>query len=161
MIVTSPVAADGSFFVQDAGGGEWSGVRVYSAVGALSVAIGDEVTVRGEAQEYYEETEVVVADAVDVSVTGTGRVSASALSTPPADWEPWEGVLVAAEGIRIGDPVDDYGQWSTDWDVLLDDYLHDYAGIITSGELTSLTGVVRWSYDEQKLCPRRASDFKE
>jgi hypothetical protein len=70
-------------------------------------------------------------------------------------------VLVTAEGIRIGEPYDDYGQWDTDWGILVDDYLFDHSSVITSGELTSLTGVIRWAYDEQKICPRRAGDFVE
>jgi hypothetical protein len=85
----------------------------------------------------------------------------TSLSAPPADWEPYEGVLVEAVGIALGEPVDDYGQWSTDWGILVDDYFVDYSPFIQSGPLTSLTGVMRWSYDEEKLCPRRAADFEE
>jgi hypothetical protein len=134
---------------------------VYPDAVSFPVSLGDEVSLTGYAQEYYDETEIVVDSGSSLSVTGKGSVSTTSLTAPPTDWEPYEGVLVAAEGIRIGESLSDYGEWDTDWDIVVDDFLYDYSAVMAPGPLSSLTGVVRWSWDLRKLCPPRAADIQE
>lgn len=157
VVVTTGPATDGSIFVQDAGGGEWAGVRVYSGGTFPAVEAGDKVTVVGVAQEYYDETEVI---ASTITVTGSGSVSVLKLTAPPSDWEPYEGVLVRLQGVALGGTIDSYGQVATDWGIYVDDFLWDYSlDLDPTITYTSITGVMRWSYEEEKVCPRGISDL--
>jgi len=143
--------------VQDAGGGEWAGVRVYSNGTFPAVEAGDKVTVVGVAQEYYDETEVI---ASSITVTGSGSISVLKLSAPPSDWEPYEGVLVKLQGVALGGTIDSYGQVATDWGIYVDDFLWDYSmDLDPTITYTSITGVMRWSYEDEKVCPRGISDL--
>ncbi len=160
LVVTTPVAGDGSFFVQDAGGGMWSGLRVYPDAVEVSVVPGDEVTVSGYVQEYYDETEMVVAAVEDVELTGSGTPKSLKLSSPPADWEAYEGVLVELAEVTLTSEPDGYGEMTSDWDVRVDDYFFPYADEVLPGGTYTFVGVMRWSYEVDKICPRSAADVR-
>ena len=55
------------------GGGEWSGVYVYTANvdETLSVAIGDVLNITGEVVEFYDLTELKIGSAADIEMQGT------------------------------------------------------------------------------------------
>ncbi|GDX79077.1 hypothetical protein LBMAG42_08880 [Deltaproteobacteria bacterium] len=143
-------------------GGKWSGARVYLDAVETTVALGDEVHIEGFAQEYYDETELVVDAGGVLDVTGSGRVTVDSLSAIPSDWEPWEGAVVELEDVSATAPTDDYGLTLTNWSLYLDDCIFDYTAEYNAGRTyASITGAVRWSYDEQKLCPRFAADLVE
>lgn len=161
LVVTSAVAVDGddsTVFVQDAGGGEYSGIAVFLPAGTLDLQIGDVIDVTGSVSEYYGFTEVFVADAADVVVTGSATPVADALTTGPADWEAWEGCLVTLEGVSVTGDVTDYGQYPTSYDILLDDMFYDVTA--SNGDTyASATGLVYYSYEAWNLEPRTASDL--
>ena len=162
VIATSPATGGGSgFFVQDAGGGEWSGVYVYMGGADWDVQPGDELTVVGTVTEYFDLTEIVVASDADVVKTGTGTPVASMLGTAPADWEPYEGVLVTLEGgVEATSDLDENGQVSTDWGLFLDDLFFEYTA--AEGDTwATVTGPLYYSYSEWKVCPRTAADLAE
>ena len=157
--VTSPVANNGmGFFVQDDGGGEWSGMFVYLGKAVASVATGDQVTVTGAVTEYYEFTEVSVADGTDIEVTGSCTPSATTLQAAPADFESYESVLLTVLDLNVTTDADDYGVHETDFgDLTIDDLFWTYEG--GAGDaLTSLTGPLMYAYDGWKLEPRGSSD---
>jgi predicted extracellular nuclease len=152
--------ASGGFFVQDFGGGAYSGVYVYYGAEVVSVARGDELTITGEVTEYYELTELSVGAASDVVRTGSGTPAATALSSVPGDWEPYEGVLLTLQGLRITSEADSYGQSDTSFGILLDDmlfYYNDYYGMGDS--FTAVTGPLTYTFDAYKLEPRDIDDF--
>lgn len=159
LIATSD-ADEGGFFVQDAGGGVYSGLYIYTPSGAEDVSTGDEVTVTGEVDEYYELTEVV---ASSVSVTGTGTPTATELTTGPADWEPYEGVLLTVRGLTLTSEPDKHGVCETDWTDL---YVQETYYAITDDhdvgtELRSVTGPLTYSYSQYRLLPRSAADVRQ
>ena len=87
-VVTSPVTADGKgLFVQDEGGGAYSGIYVYLGNDSSeSYAVGEKVDIEGQVIEYYDLTELSY---VDIVKTGeTAAAVASPLSAAPSDWEP-------------------------------------------------------------------------
>lgn len=157
------LSGDG-FFVQDDGGGEWSGVYIYSdAVGDLGINEGDVLDITGSVTEYYDLTEIVISDASDVVVTGSGSPTAYAVASAPADWESLEGVLITAQGLSLtGDP-DEYGESPTDWgDLVLDDMFWDYSGTYSNGaSLGDVTGVVTYAYEDWRLAPRASGDIQD
>jgi predicted extracellular nuclease len=159
VIATTQSDGDG-FFVQDVGGGEYSGIYVYGS--STEVSVGDELTITGEVTEYYDFTEIVVGSDSDISITGSGSATSTTLSEAPADWEVYEGVLIRVEDISLTSEADEYGQCDTSWDGLtLDDLLYDYYDDYFSGDsFEHITGALGYGYSAWRLYSRDASDFE-
>ncbi len=158
VVATTPAAEDeGSiFFVQDAGGG--TGVGVFVPDVLVTVNTGDVLTLTGSASEFYDFTQLYVADAAGVEVTAsTGRPVAESLSAAPSDWEPYEGMLVTLAGVNVTSDQT-YGEVSTDWNVKIDDLYYDHDAA-NGDSFATVTGVVYYSYSEWKIEPREASDL--
>lgn len=159
VVATSgPSTAGSGFFVQDAGGGPYSGIYVYKGGASFSVAAGDVLTVTGTVTEYYDLTEIVVSSTSDVVKTGSASPVATVLSSAPSDWEPYEGVLLTLNNVGVTSAVDSYGQVSTNWGVYLDDLLYDFT-LDNGDSLRSVTGPLYYSFSEWKVLPRSESDL--
>jgi predicted extracellular nuclease len=155
VVVTSEVDLDEKgFFVQDIGGGEYSGVYVYRG-SASAVSIGDMVEVTGVVTEYYGLTEIVVSDDADIVVTdpGEGIIATDAVSTTPSDWESWEGCLVTIFDVTVTSDDDGYGAVDLDNGLLLDDLLHSHGASDGDG-FDEITGIITWAYSAWRINPR-------
>jgi len=162
VIATSGLTADGKgFFVEDAGGGMWSGIYVYVGSNAVTVAAGDQLTIVGTTSEYYDYTELSIGGAADIVKTGTGTVTPTVLSSVPSDWEPYEGVLVTLNGLDVTSDPDSFGEESTSWgSLMLNDSFFSYFDSVSSGDhLSSVTGTISYSYKLWLLNPRDAGDL--
>ncbi|MAY80494.1 MAG: hypothetical protein CL930_06865 [Deltaproteobacteria bacterium] len=153
------------FFAQDDGGGEWSGVYMYtySEVGeALSgIAPGDVLTVTGEIVEFYDLTEIKITSMDDVVVSGdTADVVANVISETPASWETWEGCLVEVENVEITGDEDTYGAAPMNNGALIDDELFRF-DVANGDSFSSVLGIITYSYSEYRLLPRSDADFNE
>lgn len=162
LVVTSPVDFDGEdsmFFVQDAGGGAYSGLAVFVPGAEVDVQVGDVVDVSGDVSEYYGFTELFVSDATTLVQTGGDAMPVSeTLTAAPSDWEPYEGMLITLSDVEITGEMTDYGQLPTSYGILIDDLF-----VLTNAEegdvFSSVTGVLNYSYEEWNLEPRTASDL--
>ena len=156
---------DDGFFVQDADGGEYSGVYVYlydeALEGLADVAAGDVLNITGTVTEYFDLTEISVSSADDIQATGeTAEATVDQLATTPGDWEAWEGCLVELAGVSVTSDEDEYGAASTNHDAMLDDDLFDF-DVSNGDSFSSVTGAVTYSYSEYRLLPRSAADLAE
>jgi len=159
-VVTGVEGSDG-FFIQDVGGGEYSGVYVYTGGDAVGVSAGDRVTIVAETTEFYDLTELVLASAADVTITGTETVVADIVSGV-SDWEVWEGCLVSVEDVTATAETDKYGVTPLDAGIALDDvlwYYQDEIDVAGGGTWASITGAVTYTYGEYSLNPSSAADF--
>lgn len=160
VVVSAPMADEG-FWVQDAGGGAWSGLYVYTdrVDGEVTVSVGDVLNITGEVSEYFDLTEISIGNINDIEAQGTtADVTSVELSEAPADWEEYEGVLITLADVTIGDGGE-YGVYSLNYaGLLIDDEIYDYT-VNPGDSFASLTGVVHYSYGEFKLYPRTESDF--
>ena len=112
VIVTSGINARGEgFYVQDPGGGEYSGVYVYTALAGEGIAplVGNSVSVTGVVVEYYGFTEISVSSPQSVVTTGEGTVTPTVVSEV-SDWEAYEGVLLTLEQQEVVSDLNDYGE---------------------------------------------------
>lgn len=151
-------SGDEGFFVQDQGGGEYSGIYVFLGdSSSLGVTIGDLLDLSGVVTEYYDMTELSSSDDRITPTGGTGTCTPAVLDSTPADWEPYECVLVTLENVEITSDPDSHGEIGTNYGINIDDWFHDMNA--SSGDtFTSVTGLVLYSYDTFKLCPRASSD---
>jgi predicted extracellular nuclease len=148
-----------TFFVQDATGGDLSGISVYTPNGVATVAVGDVLTLTGVAGEFYGLTQISIDDAATgITVTGTGATPiVTPVASAPSDWEPYEGMLVTLADVAVTSDSS-YGEVETNYGIKLDTLYYEHNA--NNGDtFTSVTGVVYYSYDEWKLEPRDAGDL--
>ena len=160
-------AYDGAnyFFAQAPGGGACCGLYVYEMTGD-EVAVGDEVTLEGTYQEYYGQTEVCFGT---VEVTGSTGPS-TPLSFEPCDlaWfgtlqHDMEGVLVTVDQgpYEVTDVESEYGEFQIEDCLWIDDKLYELPMPSEGDEFTSITGVLRYGYNESRISPRGSGDLVE
>jgi hypothetical protein len=147
------------YFLQD-GAGEWNGIRVYNTSTTTRPNVGDRVRIKGTVKEQFYNTEInSVTNETVILSTGNELPAVSVVTTLDANSEKWEGVLVkvvnanctsASAGFGMATVNDGSGQIQIDDDI----YKHTF----TQGTAYNITGVVYYSYDEQKILPRSAAD---
>ena len=170
-LVVTALKAGGAgvdFWAQDAGGGVQSGIYFFDADGVTpaDIAVGDEVTVKGEYVEYYDLSEIRIEE---VTVTGNGLVpTVDAVSladlAAAATAELWEGCLIEVSGTKtVADTAIGFGEYLvTDGslnNIHVNDFIFDSFEGRQNGEvLTYLAGVWNYSFEQYKLEPRSADD---
>ena len=149
------------FFVQDQGGGPWSGIYVYLGYlddpSVIEVQRGDLLTLKGSVSEYYDYTEFSLSDASDLEITGTATAVATSLSSVPDDWEEHESCLITLEDATVTSAPSTYNEVDLDWGIAMDDLIYDH-GASNGTTYTELTGLLYYSYEAWKICPAQAED---
>ena len=178
--------ADGTgygVYVQEAGGGQWSGVWAYTATGAEAFHRGQLVNLSGFVQEYDGSahdwgnsiTEIVVNDGTlalgaiaaagsDVAEPAPEQLSVASLGADISA-EPWEGALVRVQGaLTVADGHLGFGEFSVDdgsgATIRVDDRLFLYGPVYTGDTFTAIQGVLDYSYGAWKIEPRDAADLQ-
>ncbi|MBM4355483.1 MAG: hypothetical protein FJ109_17125 [Deltaproteobacteria bacterium] len=166
VVVTAPVFAasqklDG-FFVQDVGGGEYSGIKVVLDKGTAPVLkVGDVVNLVGDLKEYYCLTEF---DATNIVVTGKTETPTAAAVQPAdvaadaATSEKYEGVLVKLEGVPVAE-VDQYGNIVLEGGAVVNDAITDLPKVAAGCKYESLVGVIDYSFKQYLVLPRSLEDL--
>lgn len=169
VVVTTPFDFGGdTYWVQDPMGGAFSGISVYMPMaGAFTPSPGDVVTLCGEYDEFFDQSQLQIGAATDVTASGNGPVPAPEVLTPddlgidpPA--EDWEGVLVRVENVTVTAPADMFGQWEVDNVLLLDDAffaMASWPNPAVDDTFSSITGVLEYTFDAYKLAPRDEADI--
>lgn len=168
------------FFISDPAGGAYSGIYVYDqgSIAPGSLNMGDHVVVKGNYKEYYDKSEIVLeGSSSEVSIVTTGQVvpmtivaaaNLGSIATGGADAEKYEGVLVQVDMsgafLSISVEPNTYGEFTvsngTD-DMQVDDYLFDgaSAGVNMASQVSTLVGILDYSYETFELLPRSPADF--
>jgi predicted extracellular nuclease len=167
VVVTAPVHfvddnLDG-FFVQEKGGGPYSGIKITVATGtAPELAVGDVFDVVGDAKEYYCLTELEATKLTKTDQTAdpvADVVPAAKLASKNPEAEPYEGGLVRIENVKLAS-TDNYGGFATEEGVVVDDAVFkDMKPAGVGCVYKSITGVLDYGYSEYKLLPRDAADL--
>lgn len=170
VIVTTPMSFNTKdMFVQEADGGEYSGIHIYIP-GAMDpgLAVGDIVTVTGEYQEFYDESQIVVYDIADITSTGSGpaptpiSVDANDVKTGGPMQENYEGVLVQVSGVEVTAVDDMFGEWEVSDGLVMENMFFDNAdwpSPMLGDPYAELTGVLTYNYEKARLAPRTPSDI--
>ena len=146
----------GSYFIQD-GEGEWNGVYVY---GSSSVAVGDEIELIAEVDEYYDLTELKNISSFTLLSSGNELPEASVLDTWGVNDEAYEGVLVKVEDAACTNDNVGFGEWELNdgsGPCRVDDMGVVYSPAV--GINYSVTGPLQYSYDFYKIEPRDENDI--
>jgi len=150
--------------IEDASGGEWSGVVLYGYDGVFNgIERGDSIVVSGYVSEYYNLTEVVV-NSVDFNEAGHSVPAAEDLSTVDIAQEKWEGVFASITSVTVTNSDLGNGEWAVDdgsGEARIDD-MGTYGFSVSVGDtFDEIVGVVFYTYDNYKLEPRDEDDITE
>jgi hypothetical protein len=173
-LVVTAVYTDNGFFVQDPDATEYGAIYAYDRgtyTGVSGVEVGDVVSINGVYKEYYDLSEIT-----DPTVTITDTTTPPApiivpdpctIATDGANTERYESMLVQVVNATVTsanpDSPDDYGEFELADCLRVDDLLTDVmvpqpeAGRVFSG----VTGVLNYSYGQNKLTPRGADDIAD
>ena len=156
------------FWVQDVGGGEYSGIRVYlDDTTDAGITEGSVIDVTGTVVEYFDLTQIQPLSVDDIVMIDTVMEPTVDVVDPETttDWEPWEGVLVQFDDVVVGADVGFGEHEITIGDDMvpfrIDDMVYaDVDAVIGEGDtLDSVVGFVHYSYSNWKLQPRDADDL--
>jgi hypothetical protein len=169
-VVVTGVAGN-AIFVQEPGGGEYSGVFVF-LMAAPTVEIGDEVDLVGLTVEFNGLTEI---DVTGGSITATGNTGLDLVPEviDAADLgEPWESVLVRVQGDPVGVvalPSGDEFDVAVGGSVVrIDDFLFspfddavNFPSFGVEATFSAISGPVNYFGGAFKVAPRDAADFED
>ncbi len=148
------------FFIQDAGGGEYSGIYVYApSASDTYLEVGYELTITGQTTEFYDWTEFNVADTSAFEVTGSAAPSVDTVDPATvSDWEVWESCLINIGAATALDNVNGYGEIALDSGLVLDNWFFDYQGE-QGATWTGVSGQLIYNFESWKLAPRSEEDL--
>lgn len=176
LVVTGVAPSGNAFFAQHPEGGQNSGCYIFvGAVDISGLALGDEVTVEGVTEEFFDLTEINATEGM-ITETGSGvAVTVSGVDIgdfgSAATAEPWESVLVEvteAQSLSVSNEPggDEFVVLHTSDTVRVDNYLFsvynapgDFPGFGLGSSFTGITGVVNYNSSTFKLAPRSAADL--
>jgi hypothetical protein len=165
---------DAAFFVQEPGGGAYSGIQVFVAdTTGLQITPGDDLTITGTYDEFFDMSQIEVADASAITVNSSGPAPAPEVIADPATIatggamaEEYEGVLVRVENVTVtnenpDDPME-FGEFTVTGDLRIDDVffaLADWNKPALDQAYASITGLLNFGYSNFKLEPRDPADL--
>jgi hypothetical protein len=160
-----------SYFFIHEGTGAFKGVKIYAPGYGSAINVGDDVTVCGKVQEYYNETEISLHFPGALVVHSTGNVdwgytNVTTTAVAPGDTissEKYEGQLIRMQNATVTQIPDSYGQWkvkdATAVAAMVDDAGY-YVYEPTLGDvMTELRGILFYNYAEYKTNPRNEADI--
>ncbi len=159
-VVTSTLTGDEEgFFIQDEGGGEWTGIYVFvgQAGGGIAPLIGDKLTITGSVSEFYDSTQLVISSAENLVVTGDGEAVPTVVSSVD-DWEAYEGCLITLEEQTVTSDVNSYGEADLSFGIPMDNSFFNF-DTCYDASYDSITGIVTYSFEEFKINPRSQDDL--
>lgn len=148
------------YYIQD-GNGAYNGVFVLDYVN--NPTIGDNVTITGTVDEYFNYTTVENPSVFVVNSSGNTLPAALALTTLAVNAEQYEGVLVKVSGATCtaDTATNGNGEWTINdgsGALIVDNKMFSY-NAITSTDY-NVTGVVDYSFSNFKLLPRDVNDVQ-
>ncbi len=175
-VVTAGYGVTGSanFFLEMKQGGPYSGIMVYvpASLGTFPVNLGDSLTVTGTVSEYYDNTELGVADTNDIARQGTTTlppvaiVTCDYLDTTATTTIPWdsaeayEGVLVQVKNAVVDSALNAAGNFQIGDGTGYAYVRNNYSYTPAVGDYLNVTGIVHTHYNYYKLRPRTVDDIE-
>jgi predicted extracellular nuclease len=173
VVVVSPVQVeDGVMVVQEPEGGPYSGILVFlyaDVVAGVPLSPGDVVTITGEYDEFFDESQITVTSVDGVDVSGTGAIPAP-IDVDPGDVvvgastaESYEGVPVCLSNVVATDATNQYGDFHVDDDMAVTNLFlfgtPDFLDVLPGTSFARLCGPIRFTFGEYKIAPREAADY--
>ena len=171
-VVVTAIDSDNNFFIQDALGGAFSGIRILNASNQAlgTMVVGSRVSLTGTYEEFYTESQIRL---LRLDSTEPGSPVQPAVVNPEevatnGIWaEAYEGVFVRVLDVIVINsnpdaPGNDYSEFMVTGNLRVDDELWETSPDPRRNQyFVSLTGVMRFSYNNTKLLVRGPHDVVE
>lgn len=150
-------------FIAD-GAGAWNGIVLYMpGSGWTGLAVGDEIQVTGEVQEFNDLTEITNISAWSVLSSGNPVYPPTLLTTAAANDEQYESTYVRFENVTVTNEDLGFGEWEIDdgsGPFVVDDiFIYSYTPLL--GDLFDwIQGPVYYSFGAYKLEPYSDSEMQ-
>ncbi|HLT38458.1 MAG TPA: hypothetical protein VK034_19360, partial [Enhygromyxa sp.] len=140
----------------------------------LSIAAGDELTIIGNYDEFFDMSQIEVADASGVSKIGSVAppspeliADPSTIATGGSMTEDYEGVLVRVENVTVEsenpDAPEDFNEFAVTGSLRVDDLffdMDDWTRPAVGTSFAAISGVLVYRNENFKLEPRDAADLE-
>ncbi|HMR75571.1 MAG TPA: amidohydrolase family protein [Polyangiaceae bacterium] len=159
------------FYVQDTSLKPFSGIFVFTKGTAPGVSVGNQITVTGTYEEFFDFSEI---SSPTITVTNPGTTlpfgpvaitNPADLATGSAQAEQWESMLLSIAGVQVTnmnpDAPKDFDEFSVTGNLRIDDEIYEALDNTYSvgTAFSKITGVLAYSFSERKLLPRSAADL--
>jgi hypothetical protein len=147
------------YFLQD-GSGAWNGIHVYQGSNSNLPSIGNQVQVTGTVAEFNGLTQLTNVTTVVLNQAVPLPAPIDITTLQLSSEEQWEGVLVRVVEVECTNANSGFGMWEVN-DGSGPAKVHNLMftfGAVLGGEYT-ITGVVNYSFDEFRICPRNSADI--
>ncbi|MFT6320537.1 MAG: hypothetical protein ACJAT4_001463, partial [Granulosicoccus sp.] len=155
--IVTAVAPQG-YFIQD-GTALRSGIYIYDQDN--SPAIGEEVTLTGTVDEYFELTEIVNVSSFTTNSSNNTLPDPTLLSTGDASNEDYEGMLVTVQNATCSNTDIGFGEWQVNdgsGELAVDDLIYLFSPDLNIDY--GVTGILTYSFSAYKIEPRSIEDIE-
>jgi len=155
-IVTGIYAS--GYFIQN-GNGPWTGVHVFN--NSNTPVIGDSISIVGNVVEYFSLTQITSITTFINHSSGNTLPVAEEITSAQSKTEAYEGVLVKVMNAVCTDANSGFGMWKINSGVdssKVHGLFYDYTPIL--GSEYNITGVINYSFNEFRVCPRNIDDIE-
>ncbi|KPJ61076.1 MAG: hypothetical protein AMJ46_03680 [Latescibacteria bacterium DG_63] len=156
------------FFMEQTPGGPWSGIMIYGGIPIIP-AEGDSVIVAGLVSEYYNRTELLSVDYIEVvssgnPIPGPDLVDPDQINTGSPTGESYEGVFVRCDPVFVSDTTgyEAFGQWTVSniaAHTATVGHSASYTYDPTIGEWMNIRGPMDYYFGIRRIEPRRDADI--
>lgn len=146
------------YFLQD-GAGAWNGIHVFQGTNSNLPTMGNQVQVTGTVAEFNGLTQLTNVTTVVMNQSAPLPAPVDITTLQLSNQEQWEGVLVRVVEVECTNANSGFGMWEVN-DGTGPAKVHGLMftfGAVLGGEYT-ITGVVNYSFDEFRICPRNSAD---
>jgi predicted extracellular nuclease len=146
------------YFIQN-GVGPWTGIHVFN--NSNTPAIGDSVSITGNVVEYFNLTQITGVTGFVNHSSGNTLPLAVEITSAQSKTEPYEGVLVKVMNAECTNTNSGFGMWKINTDAdssKVHSLFYAYTPVL--GGVYNITGVINYSFDEFRVCPRSINDIE-
>jgi predicted extracellular nuclease len=149
---------ESGYFLQN-GVGPWTGIHVFN--NSNMPQIGDSISITGNVVEYFNLTQITGVTTFINHSSGNPLPMAEEITSAQSKTEPYEGVLVKVMNAECTDANSGFGMWKINSDAD-SSKVHSlfYAYTPTLGAAYNITGVINYSFEEFRVCPRNIDDIE-
>jgi hypothetical protein len=153
---TGGTSLDG-YYIADQDGGQWSGINlVIPRTEGTNLQPGDVVDVTGELTDRFCNSQLRMST---LQVVGTLEAPAPVDVTPPANWEPYEGMLVRVSGVKVTESLSG-GRYTLEGGLVVD-HEFDFFLSMKVGKTYDVVGQINYVFSQYRIQPRSADDIVE
>ncbi|MEZ4268610.1 MAG: hypothetical protein R3F39_19815, partial [Myxococcota bacterium] len=151
---TGGTSLDG-YYIADQDGGQWSGINlVVDRKEGTNLQPGDVVDVTGELTDRFCNTQF---KSKSLQVVGTLAAPEPVdVASAPANWEPYEGMLVRVSGVKVTESLSG-GRYTLEGGLVVD-HEFDFFLSMEVGKTYDVVGQINFPFNQYRIQPRTADD---